>query len=98
MQAVSPSPAMDFATSNDNERYGHRVEDRVENRRKSSAVAAGRRKSSAVGGDGEEAVAIVEGAQLSGEDRRLAEMGYVQVSHHFPQLLPTNAHPSDPSM
>lgn len=77
---------MDSASSNDNEPHGLRVEDQVGNRRKGSAVAAGRRKSSAVPGNGEEAVAIVEGAQLSEEDRRLAEMGYVQVSYdfHFP--------------
>lgn len=75
---------MDSATSNDNQPYGLRMEDQVGNRRKSSAVAVGRRKSSAVAGNGEEAVAIVEGAQLSEEDRRLAEMGYVQVSYGFP--------------
>lgn len=75
---------MDSATSTDNEPYGLRVEDRVGNRRKGSAVAAGGRKASAVAGNGEEAVAIVEGAQLSEEDRRLAEMGYVQVNSDFP--------------
>ena len=75
---------MDVSTSNDNEPHGLRVEHGVGYRRKSSAVAAGRRISAGRGANGEEAVAIVEGAQLSEEDRRLAEMGYVQVSYDFP--------------
>lgn len=77
---------MDVATSNDNQHFGLKAEDSVGDRRKSSAVAAARRKASAVARNGEEAVAIVEGAQLSEEDKRLAEMGYIQVSYEFTKL------------
>ena len=75
---------MDFAASRDNEPYGLKMEDKIEDkmgtRRKSSAVVAGGRRSSAVDANDEEPVAIIEGSQLSEEDRRLAEMGYVQVN------------------
>ena len=75
---------MDFAASRDNEPYGLKVEDKIEDkigtRQRSSAVVAGGRRSSAVDGNDEEPVVIIEGSQLSEEDRRLAQMGYVQVN------------------
>ena len=59
------------------------VEHGLASRRKSSA--AGRRKSSAVVGDAPPSA--VEASELSAADRRLAELGYIQVDHSFLVLL-----------
>ena len=49
----------------------------AEQERRKSAIAAGRRKSSAV--NTAIPAEVLEAAELSAADKRLAEMGYVQV-------------------
>ena len=68
----------------ENDATGMGLDDKSAGRRKS---AVGRRKSSAV--VTETPAAYVEASELSVADRRLAEMGYVQVSCIF-HILPPN--------